>query len=172
MRRRNPKAKGKENKTKAIIDERRKIVAANIMAGLNYRTIAKALGVSPATICKDFKAIIAEWRKEQTEIIDDWALLENSRLEVMINGLWDSARKGNHAAIDLILKIMERRAKLFGLDAPVAAKIKAKHVAIRPAVAGDRLVLGAGFDARVAVFDRRKGLAEVEIRRHDRRSGS
>jgi hypothetical protein len=44
---------------------------------------------------------------------------ELSRLDGMLRGLWPDARKGSHGAVDRVLKIMERRAKLLGLDAPV-----------------------------------------------------
>jgi methylmalonyl-CoA mutase cobalamin-binding subunit len=34
----------------------------------------------------------------------------------MLNSLWDGAMRGNLLAIDRVLKIMERRARMLGLD--------------------------------------------------------
>lgn len=115
---RGAKHKSEKNAKKMEIEERRKIVSANILAGSNYRDIAEALGVSPATICKDFKAILADWRKQTNEIIGDWVPLELGRLDTALKAIWDDVRKGDLRAIDRMVKIMERRAKLLGLDAP------------------------------------------------------
>ena len=41
--------------------------------------------------------------------------------------VWDEAAKGEYAAIDRVLKILERRAKLLGLDMPVRHDILIKE---------------------------------------------
>jgi len=42
--------------------------------------------------------------------------LELERLDAMQAAIWDDAMNGHLGAIDRVLKIMERRAKLLGLD--------------------------------------------------------
>ena len=42
----------------------------------------------------------------------------------MLQGLWPRARKGEAAAVDRVLKIGERRAKLLGLDAPTRTALQ------------------------------------------------
>lgn len=44
--------------------------------------------------------------------------LELARLDDLLLGLWADARKGNVAKIGRVLKVMQRRADLLGLDAP------------------------------------------------------
>jgi hypothetical protein len=44
--------------------------------------------------------------------------LDLKRLDAMTLALWSQARQGNQGAVDRLLRIMERRAKLLGLDAP------------------------------------------------------
>ncbi|MGV7222960.1 MAG: hypothetical protein ACQ9MH_15700 [Nitrospinales bacterium] len=44
--------------------------------------------------------------------------MESERLDQLHRGCWDAAIGGDLYAIDRALKIMERRSKLFGLDAP------------------------------------------------------
>lgn len=43
---------------------------------------------------------------------------EVSRLDAMLAGLWPDARRGHLGAVDRVLRLMERRARLLGLDAP------------------------------------------------------
>jgi len=48
--------------------------------------------------------------------------LELLRLDELLNALWDTAIAGDLKAVDRVLKVMERRAKLLGLDAPFEIK--------------------------------------------------
>lgn len=112
-------------KTKqAEIEMRRKAVAANLTAGLTYRDMAEVLDVSLATIAGDVKIIVGRWQREQVANIDDWIQIELHRLDRLLNGLWTTASDGQLDAIDRVLKIMERRARLLGLDKRVAQSIE------------------------------------------------
>lgn len=102
----------------AQIELRRKTVAANLIGGLNYRDLAETLGVSIGTIASDVKVILGRWRREQVDATDDWVHLEARRLDKMLNAIWNNVIAGDLACLDRALKIMERRAKLLGLDAP------------------------------------------------------
>ena len=44
--------------------------------------------------------------------------LEAARLDAMLLPLWRRVQQGDERAVDRALKIMERRARLLGLDAP------------------------------------------------------
>jgi len=44
--------------------------------------------------------------------------LELSRLDQMMQALWPKARRGHLGAIDRVLRVMERRSRYLGLDAP------------------------------------------------------
>lgn len=46
----------------------------------------------------------------------DVLALELSRLNALTQGLWKAARSGDEKAVDRVLRVMERRAKLLGLD--------------------------------------------------------
>ena len=48
--------------------------------------------------------------------IDDAHRLELERLDAMQRALWPAALKGNRPAVESCLSIMERRARLLGLD--------------------------------------------------------
>ena len=100
---------------KAKIVERRKVVAANIKAGVSQRQLAETLNVATSTISKDVKAILAEWRKEALENTADHVLLEMQRTDAIINGIYDKAKAGNLGAIDRLLKVIDLRGKMLGL---------------------------------------------------------
>lgn len=106
-------------KKKLKIEERRTIVAANILAGLNYRDIAKALDVSIGTVARDAQIMLARMRKEQVQTIGEAALIDLRRIDVAINAIYDDVKKGKLLSIDRLLKLLERRAKMLGYDEQV-----------------------------------------------------
>lgn len=88
-------------------------------AGRGYADIAAALGISTTTAHRIVTAGLKEVREHIAAEAAELKAEEVSRLDGMLAGLWTDARKGHLGAIDRVLKIMERRAKLLGLDSPV-----------------------------------------------------
>ena len=85
-------------------------------AGLSFSAIATQLGYSNASCAQwairaCLKAIVQEPAREVRD-------MEVARLDDMLLSIWGEVRKGHLGAHDRALKIMERRAKLLGLDAP------------------------------------------------------
>ncbi len=103
---------------RARAEERRKKVAANLLAGLTYRQMAETFDVALGTIAKDVKIILGRWRSEQVEDINDWVSLELTRLDRALNAVWDKVLEGDARAGDLYLRYAQHRAKLLGLYAP------------------------------------------------------
>jgi hypothetical protein len=89
-------------------------------AGLTYQEIADRLGYDgPSGAYATIRAALRALVKEPAEELRD---LEVARLDALLSGIWLEARKGNVSKIDRVLKIMERRATLLGLDAPKLTK--------------------------------------------------
>jgi len=86
-------------------------------AGATYETIAQMLGyASKSTAFTAVNRIMSQTKREATKEAFE---MELRRLDDLMMTLWPLARAGdNMAAIDRVLRIMERRAKLLGLDAP------------------------------------------------------
>ena len=61
---------------------------------------------------------LAEINRQVSESADELRTLEACRLNELLNALWVRAIGGDEKAIDRVLRIMERRARLLGLDAP------------------------------------------------------
>jgi hypothetical protein len=116
------KAKAAERRLKSL--ELRK-------AGLSYEQIGKALGVSGKQAYDDVQTALQLLIDEHAETIIHMRQLELERLDALITSLWTRARGGkqvdpdtgqtvivppDYAALDRVLRIMERRAKLLGID--------------------------------------------------------
>jgi len=62
---------------------------------------------------------MAQLETAAIETAEEIRRLELERLDAMLFAIGPEVRKGSYGAIDRALKIMERRARLLGLDAPV-----------------------------------------------------
>lgn len=93
------------------------------MSGLTVRQIAAKLGKSPTGTMKALNRALAKLQAESISNIDDWRTQELATLDRLQHALWPAAIKGKPGAIDRVLRIMERRARLLGLDAATAASI-------------------------------------------------
>jgi hypothetical protein len=99
----------------ALIEKRRKALRLR-KAGMGYESIASKVGYSNAGAA--YKAVQAALKATIQEPADDVRTLEIERLDRLMLALWKLALEGESDAIDRVLKIMDRRAKLLGLDAP------------------------------------------------------
>lgn len=97
--------------------ERRKQAVLMRQAGATYEAIGEKLGISPQAAHKTVDKALTKTQRETSEAADKVRQIELSRLDAMQAALWLSAVKGNHGAVDRILRIMERRARYLGLDA-------------------------------------------------------
>lgn len=103
-------------------------------AGLDYRSIARQLGfrsVSSAhdAVARCLKATVREPGEEVRQ-------LELSRLDAALAGIWRRVIGGELGAVDRMLKIMDRRARMLGLDAqpPPAAETRPGEGSSEPTV--------------------------------------
>lgn len=85
-------------------------------AGKTYRQIGEMLGYSHEAARKDIAAVLSSIVAETKNNAEELLAVELSRLDDLQFGVWADARRGDKRAIDSVLKIMERRAKLLGMD--------------------------------------------------------
>lgn len=93
-------------------------------AGRSYAEIAAALGLSKGGCHKLVHQGLAESRAAIAGSADELRAEEASRLDALLTATWPDARRGNLQAVDRVLKVMERRARLLGLDAPVRTALQ------------------------------------------------
>lgn len=114
--------------------ERRAYVLQLRKGGATYDAIAQAAidkfgvehlpaGYDCRYVWKDVRRELDRLRAEIAESSEAIVTLEEQRLDAMITVLWPQVAKGNQGAVDRVLRIMERRAKLLGLDAPTKADV-------------------------------------------------
>ena len=85
--------------------------------GLNYTQIGEKLGCARSTACRyvlsELENLADKCREEAVHVRD----IELQRLDALYLKAWEAVEGGDLPAIDRCLRIMERRAKLLGLDA-------------------------------------------------------
>ena len=89
--------------------------------GATYEQIAAHLGYSSRQSAN--RAVLRLLAAHEAENVADLRTLENMRLDDLLFAVYKAALGGDLGAIDRALRIMERRAKLLGLDAPVKQEI-------------------------------------------------
>jgi len=110
-------------------------------AGASYRQIGKTLGTSQVQAYRDVQRMLQALAKVETDKARELRSLEDERLNDLLLVLWPQAKKGNLGAIDRIVRIMERRARLFGLDAPTkVAETTPEGMALPPEQVSLRIV--------------------------------
>lgn len=108
----------KASSRRALAQERRKKAFDLRKGGANYQQIGDALGMSRQGARKTVEAAIDKLNKEVSDAALHYRTLQLERLERMHFGLWARAINGDDTAVDRIIKIMDRQAKLLGLDSP------------------------------------------------------
>lgn len=98
--------------------ETRKKALEMRLLGMPYRRISENLGISVSTAHKAVTKGLVELEKSQEDAAKGVLQMELDRLDQLQFAHFRQAVKGDGAATDRVLKIMDRRAKLLGLDAP------------------------------------------------------
>lgn len=106
------------------------------LTGATYADIGSMMGISSTGAYKAVLRAIQRLAEQTTETADEYRRLELERLDKMQRNLWTQTLQGSQGAVDRVLKIMERRAKLLGLDAPVKQDITSggKTISVREVV--------------------------------------
>lgn len=98
------------------------------LAGKSFPAIAAEVGCSTSTAHKAVSDWLERTRKDTAQDAVAVLTLEIERLDTMLAALWPAATAGDCQAVDRCLRIMERRAKLLGLDAPDRHRLEAAKV--------------------------------------------
>lgn len=115
------------------IRERQQRVLELRESGMSPAIIARETGASPALVYADLKAILQRTQALEDDLADHYRRVELQRLDSMQQAWWARATgaatredgslvPADEKAAQVVLRIMERRAKLLGIDAPVVTK--------------------------------------------------
>jgi len=121
----------KTGKRKLTAKERERIALDMRIKGKTFKEIAEVLGITEAGAFKAAQRAIQKLDEKLKEKAEQVLTLEIERLNRMIDVLWPQVEAGEYAAVDRILRVMERRAKYLGLDKPaglaISGEITHKH---------------------------------------------
>lgn len=95
-------------------------------SGLSYQRIGEEMGISMARAHQLVAKAMEETHRAIAAGADALRAEEISRLDGMLAALWPKAKNGDVAAVDRVLKISERKAKLLGIEAPVRIETTGK----------------------------------------------
>jgi hypothetical protein len=90
-------------------------------SGASYQQIGATLGITDSAAHKLVKQALADRATQTADGVDALRQLEDMKLDAMELAITKLVSAGNLGAIDRQLRIMDRRAKLHGLDAPTKA---------------------------------------------------
>ena len=99
--------------------------------GLSHREIAAQLGIAPSTAYKRVRHALDDVNQRNTEEAGTLRTLELLRLDELQNVIWEKALAGDDKALGRVLAIMDRRAKLLGLDAPAKGEVEVSPAGLR-----------------------------------------
>jgi hypothetical protein len=107
------------NGTRVAAQLRRYRVLDMKVAGGTDRSIADAVGVSPAQVNKDIKRVLSESAKSNQRSADDLRELMMRRYERLFLTHWQGAVRGDPKSTELCLHILLAQRQINGLDAAV-----------------------------------------------------
>jgi len=106
----------------ALIEKERQVLKYR-KGGLTFDQIAEKMGYShPSGAHAAFKRAIERTRDEG--LAAEGRELHRARLETALVAIWDRVLQGDLKAIDMMLKILDQDAKLFGLNMPVKTEVE------------------------------------------------
>jgi hypothetical protein len=108
--------------TRELVEKETTIIELR-QEGYIWREIAVMVDMSIAGVAKAYKRALT---RHPHATIDEHRELELDRLDTLQRTFWKSAVAGNPRAADFVLRVIDKRAKLLGLDAPL--KVQAEVV--------------------------------------------
>ena len=119
---------------RVAVAERRMRAVELAATGLDYSQIAAELGYSHRSAAR--KAVVAVLQARIVEAADQLRELEVQRLDGLQRALWDRALAGEQRAVDSIVRIIQARVKLLGLDQHVNEPVSGGRRLVSPSWKG------------------------------------
>ena len=119
-----PKKPGRPSKLRGKIGAREKHsqyaaeALALRIAGGTYKQIGERLHIHASNAYRAVQEELASLDAIKAERAERLRDLEVERCERLVLGLWTNATRGDDKSVHAVLRVMERKAKLLGIDAP------------------------------------------------------
>ena len=106
-----------------VLERENKIIELR-RAGATWAVIADRVGYASASGAYNAYQRIAE--RVIRPNLEEYRDMELDRLDRLQMGVWSKALSGDSRAVDSVLKIIDRRSRILGLDAPKEVNLKAE----------------------------------------------
>jgi hypothetical protein len=116
---------------KALAEYRKARAVELRLAGLEYEDIAKQVGYTNKGTA--WRTVTKALRERVDDAVEELRALEMARLDALQAALWDQAMAGDTRSADAILRIIDRRVRLLGLDQVAVKEEFPRTVVVDPA---------------------------------------
>ena len=116
--------------SRAVAAVKRVNVVEAVADGATYEQAAERAGY--ASRSGAYKAFWKAVDTRQADGVDEYRALEIQRLDALQAGLWEQATAGDVKAVLAVLRIVQQRSRLLGLDRP-EAEMQANATVVDPA---------------------------------------
>lgn len=128
-------ARGKRtDKQELDREDRRQDVLLLRRNGLSIRAIAAKVGISPVTVLADLRAGLQAVIEETKDRAEENRAIDLERIDAAVELAMREIESGNIDAIDKLVKLLDRRAKLLGIDAPTKTDVTSDGEKIQPVI--------------------------------------
>lgn len=94
------------------------------LGGLTFDAIGEKIGVTRQAAAILVEKALADTQDEVNMAADELRKVELRRLDTAQSAIWGDVLKGDVQAVAALMRIMDRRAKYQGLDAPTRANVQ------------------------------------------------
>ncbi len=112
--------------SRAVAAVKRAKVVEAVADGATYEQAAGHAGY--ASRSGAYKAFWKAVDEREADAVDQHRMLELQRLDALQVGLWDQAVAGDVKAVNAVLRIVQQRSRLLGLDKPEATPAGSESV--------------------------------------------
>lgn len=123
---RKPRRERHTPKGKAIelkVEERREKALHLRRNGWSIREIARTLGCSPTLVHRDLTEVLERTMESADEYARQERELSLARIDAALKAMETKLERGDLDAVDRLVKLETRRARLLGLDAPTRTEL-------------------------------------------------
>ena len=90
------------------------------LTGMPYDEIASAVGFANRGTA--WRTVQRALRDRTFKAVDEYREMEMTRLDTLQSACWDAALAGDLRAVEVVLRVMEQRRRLLGLDEQKATR--------------------------------------------------
>lgn len=117
-----PGATGRNGTPSAVTAKRKADAVALALSGMSYGQIAERVGYADRGAA--WRAVMSVLRENVPANVDELRAVEGARLDALLTAYFARAMRGDLRAAEFVLRVIDKRNRLFGLDAPVRVDVR------------------------------------------------